>query len=142
MILTCLASCKDEEKEALAALMTEIRDDYAQERDSDCLVAIDTLRARYPQAVAERKEALAIFQNASLRIAQRDLARTDSALEVAKARYAEMQRTVGAHKAEGNATAAELTAMTMQRMHRDSLQVHFDMLCAKIKYIHKRQKQL
>ena len=39
------------------------------------------------------------------------------------------------------ATAEELTALTRKRMLRDSLQTQFDVLCAKIKYIHKRQKQ-
>ena len=141
-MLSAFASCKDEKKEALELLITEIRNDYAAERDSACLIAIDTLRSRYPKAIAERKEALAIYQKASLRIAQRDLARTDSALEAAKMQFCQMEKSVAEHKAEGNATASELTALTCQRMHRDSLQVHFDMLCAKIKYIHKRQKQL
>lgn len=140
-MLALFSSCKDNEKEALEQLMTEIRNDYAEERDSACLIAIDTLRARYPQAVAERKEALVLYQKASLRIAQRDLEQTDKDLEAAKIKFAEMEQTVNAHKAEGIATADELTALTMQRMHRDSLQVHFDVLCAQIKYIHKRQKQ-
>lgn len=143
-LLLCLVvtSCKDKEKEALAELMTQIRADYDAGRDSACLVGIDTLRSKYPTAIAERKEALALFQKASLRISQTDLARTDSALEAEKARFAQMERTINAHKAAGNATATELTALTRQRMLRDSLQVRFDVLCAQIKYIHKRQKQL
>ena len=43
--------------------------------------------------------------------------------------------------AAGTATAAQLTRVTQMRMHRDSLQVQFDVLCAKVKYIKKRQMQ-
>lgn len=143
LLLLCLfTACKDEEKASLEALMTQIRADYDAERDSDCLIGIDTLRNKYPKAIAERKEALGIYQKAQLRIAQKDLARTDSALEVEKVRFVEMEKAVNAHKAAGVATATELTGLTRQRMLRDSLQVQFDVLCAKIKYIHKRQKQL
>jgi len=142
VISFAFSSCKDEKAEALEQLMTEIRTDFEAERDSQCLVGIDSLRARFPKAIKERKEALELYQKASLRIAQRDLAATDIALEEAKVRFNEMQQDVNAHKAAGIATAKELTDLTCQRMHRDSLQVHFDMLCAKIKYIHKRQKQL
>lgn len=137
-----VVSCKDSAKKEAEQLMQEIRADYDNGNDSACLAAIDTLRARCPKAVAERKEALGYYQKASLRIAQTTLARTDSALEVAKAQYQHMQQEVNAHKAAGNATAGELTALTMMRMHRDSLQTQFDVLCAQIKYIHKRQKQL
>lgn len=134
-------SCRNASQKEAEQLMQEIRADYDSGNDSACLAAIDTLRARCPKAVAERKEALGYYQKASLRIAQTTLARTDSALEVAKAQYQHMQQEVNAHKAAGNATANELTALTLMRMHRDSLQTQFDVLCAQIKYIHKRQKQ-
>lgn len=140
--ITFFVSCKDEKADALEKLMTEIRDDFKAERDSDCLVAIDSLRTRFPKAVNERKEALVLYQKASLRIAERDLAKTDLALEEAKSKFNNMQQSVNAHKESGVATAQELTDLTLQRMNRDSLQVRFDVLCAKIKYIHKRQKQI
>ena len=44
-------------------------------------------------------------------------------------------------KAQGEATAEELTSLTLQRIRRDSLQTRFDVLCAQIRYIHKRQEQ-
>lgn len=141
-MVLALVSCEDKGDAALKTLMDEIRADYAEGRDSACLVAIDTLRARYPKAAAERREALGLYQKASLRIAQQTLARVDSALDVENHRYETMQREVDQHKAAGTATANELTALTLQRMHRDSLRTQFEVLCAKIKYIHKRQKQL
>ena len=46
-----------------------------------------------------------------------------------------------AHDA-GTATAEQLREVTRTRMHRDSLKTRFDMLCAKIKYIRKRQSEM
>jgi hypothetical protein len=45
-----------------------------------------------------------------------------------------------AHDA-GTATAEQLRAVTHMRMHRDSLKTRFDVLCAKIKYIRRRQSE-
>ena len=136
-----LAGCAEKQDRELQALVTEMRESYAEGRDSACLAAIDTLRAKFPKAIAERKEALKLYQEASLRIAQKQLAYVDSALEAEKHIFRTMEKSVAAHKEKGIATAEELTALTRKRMLRDSLQTQFDVLCAKIKYIHKRQKQ-
>lgn len=136
------ASCTGSGEKAAANLLGEIRQAYAEERDSECLVLIDTLRSRFPKAVAERKAALSIYQEASLRRSQRDLAHTDSALQAVAADYAGQKQTVEQRHAAGIATSEELTALTRLRIRRDSLQTRFDVLCAQIKYIHKRQKQL
>lgn len=136
-----LAGCGEKQDRELKALVTEMRECYAEGRDSACLAAIDTLRAKFPKAIAERKEALKLYQEASLRIAQKQLAYVDSALEAEKHIFRTMEKSVAAHKEKGIATAEELTALTRKRMLRDSLQTQFDVLCAKIKYIHKRQKQ-
>lgn len=136
-----LAGCAEKQDRELQALVTEMRESYAEGRDSACLAAIDTLRAKFPKAIAERKEALKLYQEASLRIAQKQLAYVDSALEAEKNIFRTMEKSVAAHKEKGIATAEELTALTRKRMLRDSLQTQFDVLCAKIKYIHKRQKQ-
>lgn len=136
-----LAGCAEKQDRELKTLVTEMRESYAEGRDSACLAAIDTLRAKFPKAIAERKEALKLYQEASLRIAQKQLAYVDSALEAEKHIFRTMEKSVAAHKEKGIATAEELTALTRKRMLRDSLQTQFDVLCAKIKYIHKRQKQ-
>ncbi len=141
VLAATLAGCAEQQDRELKALVTEMRESYAEGRDSACLAAIDTLRAKFPKAIAERKEALKLYQEASLRIAQKQLAYVDSALEAEKYIFRTMEKTVAAHKEKGIATAEELTALTRKRMLRDSLQTQFDVLCAKIKYIHKRQKQ-
>lgn len=139
--MLAFSACTDKENEDAQQLLSEIRNDYEAGNDSACLVAIDTLRARHPQALAERKEALAYWQKASVRIAQKDLERTDKLLEEAKAKYTHMEREVAAHKAALNATAQELTALTEQRILRDSLQTRYEVLCAEIRFIHKKQKE-
>lgn len=141
MGVTACETQEQKEKKALAELMTQIRGDYDAGRDSACITGIDTLRARHPKAVAERKECLILFQKASLRMSQKELAAADKALEQETARYEQMKQEVEKHKADGKATAEEMTALTRQRILRDSLQTRFDVLCAQIKYIHKRQKQ-
>lgn len=120
--------------------MQEIRSAYDAGDDSLCLVRIDTLRSRYPTAIEHRKEALSYQQKANERIAQKDLERTDRLLEQARADFNAMQRRVDQHKAQLNATADELTALTRKRMERDSLQTRYEVLCNEIRFIHKKQK--
>ena len=88
-----------------------------------------------------RKAALRHHQDSALAASQQQLSVVDSTLEVVKRQYDEMSARVDSHKAALKATAEELTALTLLRMRRDSLQVQFDVLCAKIKYIHKKQKE-
>lgn len=144
LLMLGLSSCETQEqrdKKALLQLMTQIRDDYDEGRDSSCLANIDTLRSRFPKALKERKECLTLFQKASLRKAQKELEAVDKALLSESARYEKMKHDVEEKKTAGIATPEEFTALTRQRMLRDSLQTKFDVLCAEIKYIHKRQKQ-
>jgi hypothetical protein len=56
--------------------------------------------------------------------------------------YRYQKQKVEKDKQELRATAEELTMLTKTRMRRDSLQTRFDVLCAKIRYIHKKQKEL
>lgn len=141
ILTVSMTGCKDKQVKEAENLLTEIRNDYEAGRDSACLVAIDSLRSRCPKAVEQRNEALEYWQKASERLAQRDLEQTDKRLEEAKAMFADMERTVEQHKAELNATAEELTALTLLRMKRDSLQTRYDVLCAEIRFIHKKQKE-
>ena len=52
-----------------------------------------------------------------------------------------MKQATDAKHDAGTATAEEFTATTKARIRRDSLQARFDVLCAEIKYIIKRQRQ-
>ncbi len=137
----CVLSCADKDTDAAESLMTEIRSDFDAGRDSACLAGIDTLRARYPKAIEQRKEALELYQKASERIAQKDLEKTNQLLDEANAIYEKQKQVVETHKASLTASPEELTALTLMRMKRDSLQTRFEVLCGQIRFIHKKQKE-
>ena len=91
--------------------------------------------------IDQRRAALKHKQDSTLLASQQELAIVDSTLEAVKAEYERMKAEVEQHKAELRATADELTALTMLRMRRDSLQVQWDVLGAKIKYIRLKQQE-
>ena len=66
----------------------------------------------------------------------------DSALQAVKHNYEYQRQKVEKDKQALRATPDELTMLTRTRMLRDSLQTRFDVLCGKIRYIHKKQKEL
>lgn len=105
------------------------------------LAAIDSLRKDFPEAVNARREGLKLYQQTSLKAAQKVVEQADRALQAANNEYAKMQANVAALKAKGAATAEQLTALTLLRMKRDSLRTVFDVECAKIKYIHKKMAE-
>ena len=89
-----------------------------------------------------RRAALRHKQDSSLLAAQQELAVVDSTLEAVKAQYERMKAEVEQHKADLCATEEELTGLTLLRMRRDSLQVQWDVLGAKIRYIRQKQTEL
>ncbi len=104
-------------------------------------IAIDSLRKIYPSAVETRRKALTLYQNISLKEAQEDLAITDNQLQQVTHDYNYLKTKVEKDKAELRATPDELEMLTRTKMKLDSLKVRFDMQCAKIRYIHKKQKE-
>ena len=92
--------------------------------------------------IETRREALKQKQETELKKSQEELAIVDSTLEAVKREYEVMKVEVEKHKQQLCATADELTLLTKTRVRRDSLQTRFDVLCAKIRYIHKKQKEL
>ena len=136
------ASCSDNNAQKAAEDMLLQAEKYFGDGKYDrAKIAIDSLRMLYPNAVETRKKALTLFQNISLKEAQEDLAVTDSALLATTKVYEEMKRQVDEAKAQLRATPNELETLTKTKMKLDSLKVRFDMQCAKIKYIHKKQKE-
>lgn len=105
------------------------------------LATIDSLRKTYPDIVDVRRKALALYQNISLKKAQEELEETDRQLQEVNATYEMIRETVERRKAALQATADDLQTLTLMRIKRDSLQTRFDVQCAKIKYIHTRQKE-
>ncbi len=119
-----MASCQKTEDEKAAPLMNKIDSLYNAGNYQATLNAITRLRANHPKAVESRKKALKIWQDASLKMAQADIARTDSALQATKAQF-DAER--------------DLYKKNMLGVKRDSLQVRYDVLCGTVRVIHKRQ---
>ena len=135
-----LISC--EKNPEAKQLLKEIQADYEAGNYQRVIYSIDSMRHYYPDAVEERREALKFHQEASLKMAQANLAEVDSALQAAIRQFDEMKPQVEAHRKACTATKEELQQFNELRAYRDSLQGVFNLECAKIKYIHKRQKEL
>lgn len=121
-----LLSCGPTESDNAAALVAQIEQLYADGKYQTVLDSITSLRQRYPKEVEARRRVLPIWQDASLRIAQADIARTDSALQ---ATIAEME------------AAKTIRERNFIGIHRDSLQVRYDVLVGTVRVIHRRQQE-
>ena len=137
-----MTACSSNDAQRAAEDMLVKAEKYFSEGSYDrAKIAIDSLRKVYPGAVETRKKALKLFQDISLKEAQEDLALTDSIMQKVGLDYKYIKEKVEKDKAELRATAEELELLTRTKMKYDSLKVRFDMQCAKIKYIHKKQKE-
>ena len=137
-----MTACSSNDAQKSAEGMLKKAEKYFSEGSYDrAKIAIDSLRKVYPGAVETRKKALKLFQDISLKEAQEDLALTDSIMQKVGLDYKYIKDKVEKDKAELRATPEELELMTRTKMKLDSLKVRFDMQCAKIKYIHKKQKE-
>lgn len=121
-----LLSCGPTESDNAAALVAQIEQLYADGKYQTVLDSITSLRQRYPKEVDARRRVLPIWQDASLRIAQADIARTDSALQ---ATIAEME------------AAKTIRERNFIGIRRDSLQVRYDVLVGTVRVIHRRQQE-
>ena len=124
--MALMASCQKTEDEKAASLMNKIDSLYKAGNYQATLNAITRLRANHPKAVESREKALKIWQDASLKMTQAEIGRTDSALQATIEQY-------GAEK--------DLYRKNMLRVKRDSLQVRYDALCGTVRVIHKRQAE-
>ena len=137
-----MTACSSNDAQKSAEGMLKKAEKYFSEGSYDrAKIAIDSLRKVYPGAVETRKKALKLFQDISLKEAQEDLALTDSIMQKVGLDYKYIKEKVEKDKAELRATPEELELLTRTKMKYDSLKVRFDMQCAKIKYIHKKQKE-
>lgn len=121
-----LAGCQQSEDEKAAPLMHRIDSLYNAKDYQGTLNAITHLRTSHPKAIESREKALKIWQEASLKMTQNEIGRTDSAL----------QATIQQYNAETN-----LGKKNLLRVKRDSLQVRYDALCGTVRVIHKRQAE-
>ncbi len=126
MLVVVLASCTKSPDDEARPLMEKIEDFYAKGQYRLVLDSIDRLRADHPRAIECRKKALTLWQDASLKLAQHDIALTDSALQATKAQIA---------------ATTDLLTRNKLGVRRDSLQARYDAMCGVVRMIHARQKQ-
>lgn len=91
--------------------------------------------------IEQRKEALVHKQDSALAEAQQRLALVDSMLEVAKAEHDKQHEWVMSNSTKLKENSPEVLRLNQLRAHRDSLQVEWETLGAKIKYIRKKQNK-
>ena len=141
MATMLVAGCTESPQEQAAQLAQEAATCCEEGRLTEARLLIDSLRRTYPDLVEARKAALKLHQEVELKIAQQELARTDSLLILANRELEARQQQVDAHKAALKATAEELTLLTRTRMRRDSIRTQYEALGMKIRYIRKKQKE-
>lgn len=124
--LIALAACQPSPDEVARPLMRRIDSLYEHHDYAGTLNAIRQLRADHPKAVESRKRALKIWQEASVKMTQDDIGRTDSALQ------ATLQQ-IGNEK--------EPYRKNMLRARHDSLQIRYDALCGTVRVIRQRQQE-
>lgn len=122
-----LAGCGNKESELAQQMLQSIESQYAKGEYRVVLDSIKKLREKFPEAVEQRKKALEIWQEASLKITQADIAVTDSALQTVAR---QMQ------------AATDIATRNKLGVIRDSLQVRYEALCGTVRVIHKRQEML
>ena len=141
MAILLLTACQDSTQQQAEGMLQRAGQLFDEQQYDRALIIIDSLRKVYPGAIETRKQALRLQQNIELKRSQEELALVDSALQAVKHDYEYQKQKVEKDKQELRATAEELTMLTKTRVTRDSLQTRFDVLCAKIRYIHKKQKE-
>ena len=129
--IACMAallatSCGDNGHRKAEELLACAERLYADGNYRACLDSITSLRTRYADAVEVRHKALKLWQDASLKMTQEDIARTDSALQAVTAQY--------------NA-AQTIRERNFIGIKKDSLQIRYDALCGTVRVIHRRQQE-
>ncbi len=91
--------------------------------------------------IEQRKAALVAKQDSALAEAQQQLAIVDSTLEAAKVAYDKQHELVMSNSTKYKDNSPEVLELNRLRSHRDSLQVEWETLGAKIRYIRKVSKK-
>ncbi len=137
---TLTVSCTDKDKSAARQILTEAQAEYDKGNYPRTLSLIDSLRHSHPKAIEERKEALTLFQNASEKMAQAEIQKTDSTIQVLEKEIEEFNAQAESEKQGGNATAQTLNTLTRKRLRLDSLRARFEAQCATVKVIRQRRE--
>lgn len=126
LVALALASCAKTDDDMAQKMLTRINSLYESGNYRAALDSITVLRDRYPAAIEARKAAFVVWQNASLKMAQADVAQTDILLQQTIAKIA---------------STTDRYERNMLGMKRDSLQARYDAMCGVVKMIRMRQKQ-
>lgn len=122
-----LIGCGDKETDKAQQMLQDIETLYAKGNYQAALDSIKVLREKFPEAIEQRRKALEIWQNASLRQSQAEIAVTDSALQAVTQQMQE---------------ATDIATRNKLGVKRDSLLTRYEALCGIVRVIHKRQETL
>ena len=126
LVALALASCAKTDDDMAQKMLTRINSLYESGNYRAALDSITVLRDRYPAAIEARKAARVVWQNASLKMAQADVAQTDLLLQQTIAKIA---------------STTDRYERNLLGVKRDSLQARYDAMCGVVKMIRMRQKQ-
>ena len=84
MALALFSACADNGKEDARRILTEAQGQYDKGNYKESLRLVDSLRRSHPEAVEERRQALTLYQDASEKLAQSEIARLDMQLQAAQ----------------------------------------------------------
>lgn len=136
LLLPLLVSCGESEKDAAREILGRARSEYRGGRYDEALALIDTLRRKYPKAIEERREGLALWQDATERKAQRQVAALDQQIQAAGRSIDSLRQIIDA----GGAASGQTLRLNMLRKRRDSLQAEFDAQCALVRLVREKRK--
>ena len=102
-----LVACGESPQEQAELLARQAAECCEDGRLDEARTLIDSLRRTFPDIVEARKAALRLHQDVELKIAQQELARTDSVLVVVNRQLDSLQQQVDAHKAALKALGLE-----------------------------------
>lgn len=137
--IAALASCSDENRQA-QELLQQAQENFEKGDFQRTLTLIDSLRHTFPKAIEERKKALALFQDASEKLAQKQIELTDMAIQKTQQELEALREQVASHKQQMNVSREELEAVKFKEIRLDSLKARFDAQCATVKIIRERRK--
>lgn len=126
--LVVLTACQQKnENDEANALLAEIETLYETGQYRTALDSIESLRRRFPTSVEARRKGLRLWQEASLKMAQADIAVTDSALQATTAQMQAEQR---------------IYERNMLGVKKDSLQARYEALIGVVRMIRKRMEEI
>ncbi len=121
-----LLSCQPSDDQQAQERLRKIEQLYAAGKYQPALDSIQKLRVDYPKAIEVRKRALRLWQEASLKLTQLDVGKTDSLLQ---ATIASIPRETDRYK------------RNMLGVKRDSLQARYEALCGTVRIIRFKMKE-